>query len=492
LEPDRPLLWNWHYELICEYLQLVDEGKIRRLILNVPPRTAKSRFVTVLWPVWRWTRRPGLRWMFVSYADGLTRQHSRERRDVLESDWFVRRFGSRFSLATDQNTVTWFDNTQRGSMFSSSVGGTVTGKGGDVVVLDDPQDPAQAHSEAERTHVIEFCDRTLATRLDDPKTGTQVLVMQRLHEEDVTGHFMSQGGWTLLRLPMIAERDEEIVFPISGRKITRMQGDLLMPERFGVDEVADLKRRLGSYGAAAQLQQRPAPEEGGMIKRRWWGEYPLTPKVQAAACEEVLLSADLSFKDSVGADHVSLQAWGRSGANLYLLDRVNDKMDFPTTERAFVAFAAKWPEARAKLVEDKANGPALIASLKNKIAGIIPITPKDSKIARVHSVSPVIEAGNVLLPRPEHAPWVSDFLEQCSVFPMGAHDDDVDAMSQAVNRLAGSGRLFDMVAYARAQGVELSKEELDAIHAETARIEAEVAKANAAPAASPAPVPPGS
>jgi len=458
LEPDRPLVWSWHYDYLCEWLQMVDEWKTRKLIVNVPPRTAKSRFITVLWPVWRWTRRAGLRWMFISYSDSLTRQHSRERRDIITSDWFQRRFAARVTLAEDQNTVTWFDNTSRGSMFSSSVGGTVTGKGGDVVIMDDPQDPSQAHSEAERRSVIEFCDRTLATRLDDAKTGTQILVMQRLHEEDVTGHFLEQGGWEYVRLPMTAEKAETLSFPISQRTYERAEGELLIPERFGPEEVAELKKRLGSYGAAAQLQQRPAPEEGGMLKRAWWREYPLPPEEQAASCEEIIQSWDMTFKDSVGADRVAGQVWGRKGADIYLLDHVNARMDFPTTKRAVLSLSAKWPTATAKLVEDKANGPAIIADLRGQISGLIPISPKDSKIARAHAVSPSIEAGNVFLPRPEYAPWVHDFVEECSVFPMGAHDDDVDAMTQALDRLVGSGRRFDLEAYAKLQGLELSPE----------------------------------
>jgi predicted phage terminase large subunit-like protein len=459
LEPDRELRWNWHYDYIAEWLQKVDEGSCRKIIFNVPPRTAKSRLVTVLWPVWRWLRRPGLRWMFISYSDSLTRQHSRERRDLIQSDWFTRRFGDRVVLASDQNTVTWFDNLARGSMFSSSVGGTVTGKGGDVVIMDDPQDPAQAHSDAERKHVIEFCDRTLATRLDDAKTGTQLLVMQRLHEEDVTGHFLSQGGWEYVRLPMEQEKDETIVFPISGRTVERKQGDLLFPERFGRVEVDELKRRLGSYSAAAQLQQRPAPEEGGMLKRAWWQEYALPPEEQAKLCEEIVQSWDMSFKDSVGADSVAGQVWGRKGANIFLLDRVNARMDFPVTKKAVVSLTAKWPAAHAKLVEDKANGPAIIADLKKEISGLIGVSPRDSKIARAHAVSPTIESGNVFLPKPVHAPWVHDFVEQCSVFPMGAHDDDVDAMTQALDRLVGSGRKFDFALYAKMQGFELPPED---------------------------------
>jgi predicted phage terminase large subunit-like protein len=450
LEPTRPLVWNWHLGLMGEYLVAAQKRQIRKLIFNVPPRSGKSREVTVAFPVWCWINDPASRWIFISYSQDLTRLHSRERRDLMESDWFRKRWASRFALVGDQNVVTWYDNDKRGSMFSSSVGGTVTGKGGDFIVLDDPDDPRRAASEAERLATNEFTDQVIQTRLDDPKTGVQIIVQQRLHEDDTTGHSIKrdgEDGWTVVRIPMEAEEREAWVGPISGKAYTREKWDLLMDARFGRKEVDALKVALGSYGASGQLQQRPSPLEGGMVKRKWWREYGFDPTT--AEMDEWIVSVDCAFKDLDESDYVVMQAWGRRGANVYLLDQVRDRMDFPETSKSLLRFTAKWPKADAKLVEDTANGPAVIAYLHDAVPGLIAIKVKDSKVARVAAASPMIEAGNVWIPAPAVALFpVGDFVEEFSSFPKVTHDDQVDAATQAIARLIG-GKQFDLETWAK-------------------------------------------
>jgi predicted phage terminase large subunit-like protein len=210
---------------------------------------------------------------------------------------------------------------------------------------------------------------------------------------------------------------------------------LLWPERFGPEEIESLKRSLGSYAAAGQLQQRPSPAAGGILKRHWWKFYREAP----SGFDEVIQSWDCAFKDTASSDYVVGQVWGRTGADKYLLDQVRGRMDFPTTVQAVKRLTAKWPQTGAKLMEDKANGSAVIATLKHEVEGLIAVNPEGGKEARAHAVSPQIEAGNVYLPDCSIAPWVEGFIEECAAFPNGTHDDQVDAMSQALNRLRSGG-----------------------------------------------------
>jgi hypothetical protein len=231
LEPVTELQWNWHLDLICEYLTLIKEGRLKSffgtecegVIFNVPPRTMKSLLVTVLFPVWVWTADPARRWMFASYAETLSTQHSVFRRNVMESEWYQLRWGRTFSLARDQNLKTHYENSARGQMFSTAMRAAATGLGGDILVFDDPLNPDQAVSEIERQAVNHQFDQTFRSRLNDPATGAKIIVMQRLHEEDLTGHVLSKGGgrWGQVRLRAIADEPEEWKFPVTGRVVER-------------------------------------------------------------------------------------------------------------------------------------------------------------------------------------------------------------------------------------------------------------------------------
>ncbi len=412
-------------------------GEITRLLINIPPRYMKSIAVSVMWPTWEWIRRPQTRWLFSSYSSSLSTDHSLARRMVIQSPWYQEHWGERYQLAGDQNLKTQFANTARGVMIATSVGGSATGKGGDRVVVDDPHNPEEAQSDLQREAGVRFFKQTLSTRLNDKRKGAIVVIMQRLHEEDVSAVCIEQ-GYTHLCLPAEAPTRQVITTP-AGRVYEREPGGLLWPEREGPTEIAAAKVALGSYGYAGQYQQEPAPAEGGILKRAWWRYYRQAP----SAFDEVILSWDMAFKDEEAArggkppDFVVGQVWGRVAADKYLLDQVRDRMDFTATCAALKAQVVKWPRARAKLVEDKANGPAVIAALRKTVPGLIPVEPQGSKTARAYAVSPDIEAGNVYLP--EDAPWVGDFVEECAKFPNGANDDQVDAMTQALIRL-GLGR----------------------------------------------------
>ncbi|MDE2101869.1 MAG: phage terminase large subunit [Patescibacteria group bacterium] len=436
LEPGAPFVDGVHIDAICEYLEAVTAGTIKRLIINIPPRHSKSSLVSIMWPCWMWARNPQSRWMFASYSAGLAEDHSVSRRTVLSSTWYQERWGERFRLAADQNQKREFANSRRGRMIATSVGGTATGKGGDVVVIDDPHSVEQALSETERKTGVRWVRQTAMTRLDQPESGAVVIVMQRLHEDDVSGSFLRDGGWEHLCLPSEAEQNERIQLPSTGRVLERAKGDLLSPERFSREVLAAKRIEIGSYAYAGQYQQRPSPAEGGLLKRAWWRRYTALPE----RFDQVLQSWDCSFKDTDGSDFVCGLVIGRVGADKYVLDCAHGRFDYPATRRAVREMRAAWPQTTALLIEDKANGPAIISELRHEISGVIPIEPEGGKLARAHACSPEIEAGNVYLP---NSAWADALIEECAAFPTGAHDDRVDALTQALNwmRKRGGGLL---------------------------------------------------
>ena len=437
LEPRTPFLPSWHIDCICEHLEAVTTGDMPRLVINLPPRYMKSLLVTVFWPAWEWLQAPETRWLFASYSESLATDHSVNRRQLLQSPWYRDGWGDRFQLTSDQNEKTQYRNSRRGIMTATSIGGTATGKGGNRIIVDDPHNPVQAESETQRQRAVDFFLQTLSTRLDDKRAGAIVVVMQRLHTQDLTATCLDL-AYTHLRIPAVAESRTTITFPRSSRVVTREAGDLLWPTREGEAEIAQRKTELGAYGFAGQYQQSPSPRRGGMFKRDWWSFYDEFP----TTLDEYAQSWDLAVKGDPGSDYVVGLVAARRGADIFLLDRFKAQVSFPETLRAIRALCARYPQARTILVEDTANGPAVIETLTHEIPGIIAITPKGGKAERAAACAPRVEAGNVYLPRPT-APngrrvparaWVDDFIEQLAVFPKGAHDDDVDAFTQLLLR----------------------------------------------------------
>jgi predicted phage terminase large subunit-like protein len=435
LEPTTPFLPNWHIDLICEHLEAITAGQVTRLLINLPPRYMKSLLVSVFWPVWEWISYPSRRWICVSYSDSLSLKLSLDRRTLVQSDWYRARWGHTVRLSSDQNVKGEFRNTAQGVMFATSVGGSATGKGGDRIIVDDLHNPQQADSDAQRESALRFFRETLSTRLDTPRTGAVVVVMQRLHEADLSALCLEL-GYPHLCLPVKAETGTDIVFPRSGRVLTREPGDLLWPAREGPTELAIQQRQLGSTAFDTQYQQRPAPAGGRLFKREWFKFYDELPRAGTW-----LESWDMSFKGGPSNDYVvGLQA-AREGADVYLIDRVKGQWDFTQTCRQVVSLHQRYPQTRTILIEEAANGAAIINVLSRQITGIIPVTPDGGKHARAQAALPIVEAGNVWLPNPRphgralpERAWVEDFLHQLCAFPTGAHDDDVDAFSQLVAR----------------------------------------------------------
>lgn len=268
LEPSTPYIHGWHLDAISEHLEAVTRGEIRNLLINMPPRHMKSIQVSVMWPCWVWLNNPQKRWLFSSYAAVLSTRDSVKCRRLIESPWYQRNFGDIYQLTSDQNVKNRYENTVTGYRIATSVGGAATGEGGDIIVVDDPHNVVEATSKRMREATLEWWDETMSTRLNDPKTGAKVIVMQRVHEEDLSAHVLEQGGYEHLCLP--AEYEGTKVFTSIGWTDPRKGiGELLWPERFGREEIDTLKRTLGTYGAAGQLQQRPQPLEGGAFKATW-------------------------------------------------------------------------------------------------------------------------------------------------------------------------------------------------------------------------------
>lgn len=435
LEPTTPFLSNWHIDLIVEHLEAVTAGETTRLLINLPPRYMKSLLVSVLWPTWEWITHPSRRWICTSYSDGLSLKHSVDRRTVLQSDWYRTRWGHVVQLSADQNLKGEFLNTQRGAMIATSVGGSITGKGGSRIIVDDLHNPQQAESDVQRQTALTYFGQTLSTRLDNQRTGAIVVVMQRLHERDLSA-VCQDLGYTHVCLPAEAETRTTITFPRSGRLETREPGDLLWPAREGATELQMQKRLLGSAAFSGQYQQRPTPAGGLIFQRQWFRFYDDLPPV-----DELAQSWDMAFKDNKDSDYVVGLVAGRTGADIYLIDRVKGQWAFSETYRQLRLLAAKYPRAYTILIEDTANGPAIIDALKHDVSGIVPVQPEGGKRARAQAVQPQVEAGNVYLPNPRpHGvlmpgrEWVDDFLYQLTTFPAGAHDDDVDAFTQLLVR----------------------------------------------------------
>ena len=430
LEPSTPLIWGWHIDCIAEHLEAVTLGQIKRLIINVPPRNMKSLLTVVMWPTWEWGPKAlsHLRYLFNSYSAELSTKHSMDRRTVIESDWYQKAWGDKFKLVEDNNRKTEFANDKRGVMQTTSTGAAATGKGGNRLVIDDPLNPKQALSDLEREAANTHVSQTLFSRLNDKTKDPVVMIMQRLHQNDPTGYLLKEKaemGWTHLELPAEAPKKTIVVFPLSKREVVREEGDVLWPEREPQSVLDDMKVALGAYAYAGQYSQRPSPLDGGLVKREWWRRYAHRP----VSFNHMIMSVDAAFKDSDTSSFVAIHVWGLLGVDKYLVDRVHQRMSFTATISHIRTLRARWPEIDGYLIEDKANGSAIMDTLKNTISGLIPVEPEGSKIARAMAVSPQIQAGNVFLPEGKDG---DEVIEEWSFMPNCEDWDDIDATSQAL------------------------------------------------------------
>ena len=438
LHPGQPYLHNWHIDLIAEYLMAIDAGELKRVIFNIPPRFMKSIEITVMWPVWSWIHRPESSWQFWSYSSDLMTTHSLNRRTIVESEWYQGLWGDRVTLAGDENRKQIFMNERRGVMDATR---SKTGKGGNRLVIDDPVDPEDALSPTTRNGANRFFDLTLSSRLNNPAEDAIVIVMQRLHEDDLTGHVEEQ-GFTKVSIPAIAEERTTYSFPISGKTIEREKGDLLWPERFPKEVIDGFKVSHGAYGFASQYQQRPVPLGGAIFSSAKWGRYRREELPETFG--RVIGVADTAHEAGQENDFSVLALWGEGRVGWYLLDLFRKQMEYPDLEAVSREMWARWRRLprgwrpHRLVIENKSSGIALRQRLTRETR--IPIEPfnpgtKD-KTARAHSISGYQASGRLFLPE-RSGDALSDidtgaFIAEHALFPNAKHDDQVDTTVMAV------------------------------------------------------------
>lgn len=442
IEPGVEMVEGWHHGAICEHLEAVMAGQIRKLVISVPPEHSKSTIVAKCWPAWGWINQPSFDWLFSSYSAQRSIGDSVECRRIIESRWYRENWGHLWRLTSDQNQKTRFKNSQGGERISMGLLGAGTGEHADAVVCDDPHSIRDQWSPRSLESSINTWDQVMSRCINDPRSSRHVLIMQRLHHKDLAAHCLRQGGYDYLMLPSEYDPKRSVTTSIKWKDPRKDKGTLLWPKRFGREEIADVKIRLASRGYSAQHQQDPSQEEGAIFKRNFLKYYANDPRNIVGQMDEVIQSWDMAFKDLDTSSKVAGHVWGRKGADRFLLDRVCEHLDFVASIKAVTTMSGKWPTAIAKLIEDKANGPAVINSLSRKIPGLLPWPPKGhpmgSKVARAYASQPDVEAGNVWLPNPQTHPWVDEFVEYLVAFPGGEYDDDIDAMTQALERLRAS------------------------------------------------------
>lgn len=477
VEPGTQFRSNWHIDVICEHLEAQTRGEMPKLLINVPPRHMKSLTVCVFWPCWEWLTRPQTRWMFAAYAQILSTRDSVKCRNIIESQGLsstrgtdgrdltmlerigyqglLRLLGQSWDLKDDQNLKTRFENTETGYRLSTSVGGSATGEGGDRLVIDDPHKADEVTSDVMRENVLDWHDQTWSTRLNDRKTGTQTVIMQRLHEEDLAGHIIDFGDWHHLCLPAEYEPTHPFVWPDDPRD---EEGELLWPGHVGPDEIDGLKKALGSYGYAGQFQQRPAPAEGGIFKTSWWRYYPADwlegdewPH-GAPAFSRVWQSWDTALKEKTSSDYTVGQVWAQDLSDRYLLRQVRGRWSFTEALEQIIQqtgwVARRFPKhaSHSVFVENAAMGPELINAARRKVQGVIPVNADRDKVSRAFAVTPQLEAGHIhvpgqgrmtssgLAPDPGVTPaWAQELIAECAAFPNAANDDQVDALTQGLD-----------------------------------------------------------
>jgi len=457
LEPG-PFIDNWHIQEICDHLEAVTAGEIKRLIINIPPGFMKSLLVSVMWPLWVWTVDPGHKWIYASYDAGLSLRDARKMRNIIESTWWRARWPEVRLPIQSSRSAKEFDNNHGGFRFSTSVAGGATGRHSHTQVVDDPHKPLDLEdSIGESRKAIEsavaWWTGTMSNRIADPNRFARVIVMQRLHENDLTGAMlekMQEDGeqYEQLRLPMRFEPKTHCVTSV-GLDHRTQDGELLWKNRFDEPAVISLEKGLQSTrNISSQLQQRPSPAGGNIIKTEWIKEYGVPgsrfeklPHLSSMRLEQ---SWDCTFKGKDTSDYVVGQVWGFIDQYAFLLDQVRGQWSFLKTIREFEVLCSKWPTAWVKRVEDKANGPAVQSALEQKIPGIEMVNPEGGKGVRLEACEGLFEGGCVYFPPENLHPWVKITKHELTNFPTAAHDDCVDTTSQALLPLAKGDRLQEL------------------------------------------------
>jgi predicted phage terminase large subunit-like protein len=472
LNPEVPYHHNWHIDAICAHLEAVSRGDILRLQIWVPPGSMKTGTVSIFWHPWEWTMRPWLRYWSASYETRLAGRMSAQSRTLMMDEWYTDRWGERFEFIREGEH--YYGNNRGGTRLATAPKSTGTGEHGHRIIVDDPikADAADATSRVTLDEANNWWDGTLSTRgISIGFKHARVIVMQRLHEDDLAGHVLDIEDWTVLCLPEKFESDhphvwrDENIHPsvkaaLAGTQLAngdpRQEGELLWPAHRDEQESEVLAKSLTTHRAAGQLQQRPAAREGEILKTEWWRYYD--PRIREREewkklghFDQVVISVDTPLKDKESSDNVAIQVWGVKGADRYLLDLWCEKMNYGKAKRT-IRDAALWASKvwrasyQSVLIENAGYGVELIVDLKRDVIGVQKIVPgpDGNKETRAESASDALESGNYFLPG-YGPPWqpaydehrtpqdVANFIASCARFPHGKHDDDVDAWSQFGN-----------------------------------------------------------
>ena len=437
IEPSIALSTNWHHQYLCEALQeeceriIEGRAKTKDIIINIPFRATKSILVTVMFPVWCWIKDPKLRFITASYSADLSIEHSTRSRDIINSDWFIGRWGDLFHIKKDQNLKSRYENNFLGVRRATSVGGTVTGQGGDFLIVDDPVSPQHAASEIERENANEWYRTTFYSRLNNPLTGVRIIIMQRIHENDLSGFLINnKSRLKYQHICIPAELSDDLKPKLLEKNYTK--DGLFWKDRFSRNILDDYKDALGTYGYAGQLMQTPTPIDSGMIKSEWFSIDKYKFIDEKTVVDFVI---DPAYTSSEKNDPSALLAYIFRDNKWQIIDCVNVRKEFPD----LIKFIPQWVQKngytnRSRIyVEPKASGKSIVQTLKKETGLNVKEDkpPSKDKVARVQDVSASIESGRVSLFKGD---WNEEFLNQLTRFPTAKHDDMVDCLVMAITK----------------------------------------------------------
>ena len=429
---------GWVHEEICQklddFLDAVRRKESPRLMLTMPPRSGKTEIVSRRFPAYVFGRYPDTSIIATSYAADLASRNNRDVQKIMDdipygeifpqSKLYGKNIRSNVQGTYLRNSDIFEVVGHKGVYKSAGIGGGITGMGGDILIVDDVfKDRSVADSPTLRNKVYNWYTSTLYTRLSPG--GGILIIMTRWHTDDLCGRLLEKDKdakkWEVIEYPAIATHDEP----------HRKKGEALHPERYDLEQLLQIKSDIGSRDWEALYQQKPTVDGGTVFRKEWFKYWNVLP----SRFDTMITSWDMTFKGTDGTDYVVGQVWGRKGADCYLIDQVRKRMSFTETLHEFIKLSNKYPKALKKLVEDKANGSAVIDTLKNTVQGITPIEPDGGKVSRAYAVTPMLEAGNVYIPSPLVCPWIEDYITELINFPVVAHDDQVDATTQALREL---------------------------------------------------------
>jgi predicted phage terminase large subunit-like protein len=446
--PTSPLVLNWHISLLVKHYEAAFRGEIRELVVNLPPGGSKSSLTSVFFPAWGWIERPGSSWVFAAYGQKIHRRDAEFWKKLIQDPWFQRRWGTQFQIP-GVPAIDLIKNDKGGFRLGTTPGGEVTGFHANYQVIDDPNKPEEL-TKVGLANVQDWMTRTMATRWRrPPEVNALIVIMQRLHCDDLAQALIDRGAVHIC-LPANFDPTRRTV-TAWGMDPRTKEGELLDPVRLPQTLIDELTRNLGAMNASAQLAQNPVPEGGALFKQadlRFWStigqsiadgvtmpdgtKCPCVP--EPTGYDQRICSWDMAFKDETTSDYVAGQVWDRVGAAFCLRDQEHGHFGFAASVLKVLLLASKWPGAITKLIEDKANGSAIIETLHTRVPGIVAVTPEGGKFARASSCTGTFEAHNVFLPDPrmDGYAWVWGFITELLSFPRGKHDDQVDAATQAL------------------------------------------------------------